>query len=40
MLRTGLLLIVLALVGTAAGALRRIRRIDPASATAVQGGLR
>lgn len=39
-LRTSVLLVVLALVGTASGALRRIRRIDPAAAVAVQGGLR
>jgi putative ABC transport system permease protein len=39
-LRTSVLLVVLALVGTAFGALRRIRRIDPAAAVAVQGGLR
>jgi putative ABC transport system permease protein len=38
--RTTVVLLVLALVGTALGATRRIRRIDPASATVPQGGLR
>lgn len=38
--RTAALLLVLALIGTALGATRRILRIDPAAATMPQGGLR
>jgi putative ABC transport system permease protein len=36
---TSILLLILALVGTALGATRRVLRIDPAAATSPQGGL-